>query len=328
MKNRIVFQPMESPRFQPMEPPRETGKRVKISRFFLGALILFSATLLTAFTYLMTEYLHLRSVAREAIILELRLADQNRMIESQHEQIQLFAGELSDLKEKLVALGRFGRKLREKAGMKSGDPAEDPFGIGGSSPLDLNPLLDPEARRTEMLRRMQEQVARLSVETDLQQEDFSMLMSALNEQRSLLGRTPSIQPIQGALSSAFGTRRSPFTGEFEFHRGIDIAASLGTPVVAPADGRVSTADYEGSYGKTMVIDHGYGVVTRFAHLSAFVKRAGESVKRGEAVALVGNTGRSTGPHLHYEVQLNGIPVDPQDYIISAEGEKVVLHRKR
>ena len=319
MKNRIAFQPMES--------QREAGRRIKVSRFFLVSLILFSVSLLTAFAYLTLEYLHLRSVAREAVILELRLADQNRMIESQHEQIQLFAGELSDLKEKLVALGRFGRKLREKAGMKAEETAEDSFGIGGSSPMDLNPLLDPEARRTEMLQRMQEQVALLSLETDLQQEDFSMLMSALNEQRSLLGRTPSIPPIQGAMSSGFGTRRSPFTGGFEFHKGIDIAAPLGTSVRAPADGRVSMADHEGSYGKTMVIDHGYGVVTRFAHLSAFVKRAGESVKRGETVALVGNTGRSTGPHLHYEVHLNGIPVDPQDYFMNSEGESVVLHKK-
>lgn len=319
MRNRIAFQPMNS--------CRETGRRVAVSRFFLGSLVIFSVVLLTAFGYLVTEYLHLRTVAREAVILELRLADQNQRLASQREEIQLFAGELSDLKEKLAALGRFGRKLREKAGMKTGDPVEDPFGIGGSSPLDLNPLLDPDARRTDMIRRMQEQVARLSLETDLQQEDFSILMSALNEQRSLLGRTPSIRPIEGALSSAFGTRRSPFTGEFEFHRGVDIAAPLGTRVVAPADGRVSMADYEGSYGKTMVIDHGYGVATRFAHLSAFVKRAGESVKRGETVALVGNTGRSTGPHLHYEVHLNGIPVDPEDYLMNTEGEQVVLHKK-
>ncbi|WP_373499355.1 M23 family metallopeptidase [Desulfococcus sp.] len=320
MKNRIVFQPTNS--------RREAGRRVTVSRFFLGALVFLATAFFTAFGYLIMEYLHLRAVAREAVILELRLADQNELLESQQEQIQLFAGELSSLKDKLVSLGEFGRKVREMVDMAPGEALEDPFGIGGSSPADLNPFLDPNARRTEMMRRMQEHVVRLSLETDIQQEDFSTLMGALKEQRNFLVRTPSVHPVKGPLSSTFGTRRSPFTGEFEFHKGIDIVAATGTPVAAPADGRISIAEYEGSYGKIMAIDHGYGVVTRFAHLSAFLKRAGESVKRGEAVALVGNTGRSTGPHLHYEVHLNGIPVDPQDFLMGSDGFQVVLKKKQ
>jgi murein DD-endopeptidase MepM/ murein hydrolase activator NlpD len=307
---------------------RETGRRVTVSRFFLGTVVLLGVAFLAAFGYLMTEYRHLRSVAREAVILELQLADQHERLASQQEQIQLFAGELMSLRDKLVSLGQFGKKVREMVDMAPNAAAEDPFGIGGSSPADLNPFLDPDARHTEMLRKMHEQVARLSRETDLQQEDFSTLMGALENQRNLLTRTPSIYPVKGELSSGFGTRRSPFTGEFEFHKGIDISAASGTEVIAPADGRISMAQYEGSYGKLMVIDHGYGVVTRLAHLSVFLKDAGEPVKRGEAVALVGNTGRSTGPHLHFEVNLNGIPVDPQDYLMNSDGEQVVLQKKK
>ena len=108
---------------------------------------------------------------------------------------------------------------------------------------------------------------------------------------------------------------SPFSGRPVMHSGLDIAASPGAPIHAPADGIVSFAGYDPGYGKLVSIDHGYGVVTRFGHTSAIMVEVGQKVKRRDVIASVGNTGRSTGPHLHYEVRVNNVPVDPSNYVL-------------
>ena len=102
----------------------------------------------------------------------------------------------------------------------------------------------------------------------------------------------------------------------EFHKGLDIAARQGTPILATANGKITFADSKGQLGKVVFINHGHGIVTRYAHLSKILKKEGDIVKRGDKIALMGNTGRSTGPHLHYEVRLNGVPVDPKKYILN------------
>ena len=129
-------------------------------------------------------------------------------------------------------------------------------------------------------------------------------------QQALARATPSIWPIAGWLSSSYGNRRDPFDGGADFHAGLDIAADRGTPVHATADGIVSTAGYNGNYGNSVLIDHGYGISTRFGHLSSFVVGAGQPVKRGEVIGFVGSTGRATSAHLHYEILLNGQAINP------------------
>jgi murein DD-endopeptidase MepM/ murein hydrolase activator NlpD len=118
------------------------------------------------------------------------------------------------------------------------------------------------------------------------------------------------------MTSRFGRRVSPFTGRKELHKGVDIANRKGTAVLATANGVVSYAGKKGTMGNILVIDHGHGIVTRYAHLSKALKKRGEKVKRGDIVAQMGNSGRSTGPHLHYEVHLNGVPVNPAKYILN------------
>jgi hypothetical protein len=136
---------------------------------------------------------------------------------------------------------------------------------------------------------------------------------------------PSIWPTAGWLSSRFGYRKSPFTGEVEFHRGIDIGAKRNTPVVAPADGVVSCIRWEHSPGRVLYINHGCGLVTKYAHLQKVLVQKGQYIKRRETVALVGATGRCTGPHLHYEVHLNGIPMNPLCYV-SIDALKLLMER--
>ena len=131
-----------------------------------------------------------------------------------------------------------------------------------------------------------------------------------------LAATPSIMPTAGWLSSAFSRMRShPILHIARAHEGLDVTAPLGTPIEAPAKGRVVQAGWETGYGNTVTIDHGYGIVTKFAHASRILARVGARVERGERIALVGNTGLSSGPHLHYEVHVNGRPVDPRRYIL-------------
>jgi murein DD-endopeptidase MepM/ murein hydrolase activator NlpD len=127
---------------------------------------------------------------------------------------------------------------------------------------------------------------------------------------------PSMWPVNGRILSRFGDRQDPFSGEGAFHTGVDISAITGTPVHAAADGIVYTAEYDGSgYGKMVVIDHGNGVRTRYAHLSAFEVVAGQEVRRGQVVALSGNTGRTTSAHLHFEVRMGGSAVNPYPYLM-------------
>jgi murein DD-endopeptidase MepM/ murein hydrolase activator NlpD len=109
---------------------------------------------------------------------------------------------------------------------------------------------------------------------------------------------------------------SPFTGRRQFHRGLDIASHSGTPIISPADGVVTFTGRKGLMGNMLTLEHGYGMVTRYGHLKKILKKRGERVKRGETIALVGNTGRSTGPHLHYEVRLNGVAVNPTKYFLN------------
>jgi len=152
-------------------------------------------------------------------------------------------------------------------------------------------------------------------ETQLKEQSVIDLWESLSERQSLINATPNIKPARGWLTSRFGYRMSPFTGKATMHAGLDIAAAPGSPVYAPADGVVSYAGYDQGYGKLVSIDHGYGVSTRFGHTSQVYVQVGQKVSKWDVIAAVGNTGRSTGPHLHYEVRINGTPVDPINFIL-------------
>jgi murein DD-endopeptidase MepM/ murein hydrolase activator NlpD len=128
--------------------------------------------------------------------------------------------------------------------------------------------------------------------------------------------TPSIWPVLGHVTDAFGARLDPFSGEGAFHTGVDVASDYGAPVHATADGIVSMADNHAGYGRLVVVDHGFGITTWYAHLSAFSAIAGARVKRGEVIGYTGISGRSTGPHVHYEVRMNNAPVNPWRYMRS------------
>jgi murein DD-endopeptidase MepM/ murein hydrolase activator NlpD len=129
-----------------------------------------------------------------------------------------------------------------------------------------------------------------------------------------LADAPSLWPVAGRITGAFGARIDPFNGEGAFHRGVDISCGYGQKIVAPADGEVTFSDFMGGYGRMVSINHGHGIATRYGHLSAFAVVEGQTVKRGDVIGYVGLSGRSTGPHLHYEVWVHNTPVNPYKYL--------------
>lgn len=129
-----------------------------------------------------------------------------------------------------------------------------------------------------------------------------------------MAELPNLWPVEGPVTGSFGEREDPFNGEGAFHSGVDISSNYGHPVIAPADGVVTEAETMGGYGRLIQIQHGNGISTRYGHLSGFAVRPGDHVRRGQLIGYVGLTGRSTGPHLHYEVRLYNTPVNPQKYL--------------
>ncbi len=141
------------------------------------------------------------------------------------------------------------------------------------------------------------------------------ILSNISMKRSLLASVPSIKPVNGWTTSGFGTRVSPFTGEKSHHRGVDVAAPVGTPILSPADGVVIFSGAKVGFGNFVMIAHGYGIVTRYGHNAQNLVQPGQKVKRGDKIATVGMTGRTTGPHLHYEVWVNGRPANPKKFML-------------
>jgi murein DD-endopeptidase MepM/ murein hydrolase activator NlpD len=281
---------------------------------YIGLILALSLTGATGFGYY--QYRGLQKRVAELEVYQESTAYQRERIVLQNRQIQDFANKINTLSTKLSELFDFEKKVRIIANLDPPEDNEPLFGVGGSSPEALDTSLPLTDDHKELIRNMHQRVDNTELHAGLQKQSFEKLLKKLKAKRSLLASTPSIRPLDGWKTSGFGYRISPFTNGKEMHKGLDIAAPKGSPIIAPADGKVTYASRNGSYGNMMAIKHGYGIVTRYGHLSKILKKKGEKVVRGEVIALVGNTGRSTGPHLHYEVRLNGVPVNPEKYILN------------
>ena len=232
------------------------------------------------------------------------------------EQIASLTEKILIIQKKLTELNEFDKKLRTMVNLEPERTTPHFVGMGGSDPASSSSRAVAERLNKKMVRSMHRSLDQIDSEISVQMLERTELLSYLNKQKSLLASTPSIWPTKGWVSSEFGYRQSPFTDEREFHRGIDICNKRGSPVIAPANGVVSSIETDAGYGKMLVINHGYGLVSRYAHLDKVLVKRGQAVERGQEIALVGNTGRTTGPHLHYEVHLNGVAVNPMRYILN------------
>ena len=236
---------------------------------------------------------------------------------AQREKTAQLARDLVEMGNGMERLRTFEARLRTAFDLEPGVPVREKVpGIGGGETSLADMLSGLEARQADLASQVDRDLEHLSGRLVTQEQGLSELVSFLEDRRSLLAATPSLLPTRGWVTSGYQKRSDPFTRHQVWHRGLDISTAAGTPVVAPADGVVTAAGREADFGNVLALDHGYGFATRYAHNSRVLVRPGQRVRRGEVVALVGNSGKSTGPHLHYEVLRNGVPVNPQDYIIN------------
>jgi murein DD-endopeptidase MepM/ murein hydrolase activator NlpD len=289
-------------------------------RWAAGLAVLFlSASGYVAYDYVQLKVSSVRLVQSESELTTL-VTSQRDEIELQRQQIGDFAKEINELKENLLALNQFEKKIRIMADLEKRHDDGNLFGVGGPIPRSMDPKIAYSEQRNSLMREMHSQVAQLNVASVNQEDGFKSLVAHLEKQQSLLASTPTIRPIdpdvEQLVTSRFDYRISPFTGSREFHRAIDISAREGTPIYATANGIVTFAGNKGLLGKAIIIDHGHGLTTTYGHCSKILKLAGERVNRWDTVALVGNTGSSTGPHVHYEVALHGVPVNPEKYFLN------------
>jgi murein DD-endopeptidase MepM/ murein hydrolase activator NlpD len=230
---------------------------------------------------------------------------------------------LDSLKSKLTYLDSQINKIEEKdnairtyAGMPIIDKDIRKLGVGGHL-ADVNfsdnlaPIINKELSILEM------DVEKLSREVNLELTSYTSIYNKVQEDINRISKIPSIRPVEGGyLNSTFGYRNDPIDHVKRFHQGQDITVKSGTPVLSPADGVVKRAYYAGGFGNHIKLEHGSGYTTLFAHLSKINVKHGQIVKRGETIGYTGNTGRSTAPHLHYEIHHNGKPQNPLDYFFS------------
>src|SRR5919112_1520653 len=223
-------------------------------------------------------------------------------------------GRLAGLADTLTRISQRDARIRVLANLDPIDPQVQAAGIGGPASPEIGLAgLTGVSRRTADIR---VDLSALIRRANLLASSFKAAADSLAFHTARLAATPSIMPTQGWLSSAFSSMRThPILHMARPHEGIDVSAPMGSPIEAPAAGVISEAGWETGYGNIITINHGFGIVTKFAHASKLLVRTGQRVSRGQRIALVGNSGLATGPHLHYEVHVNGRPVNPLKYVL-------------
>jgi len=280
-----------------------TGERFRKWRLSSGLVKAFAAlagVALIAIAILVAHYVAFYQGLTD--LRELRLA--NTELKRQNIDYEV---SVEHLNEQVASLQDFVMKLSVMAGLDEAAPLTG-AGVGGSLDLDLSTPASAYAQVKDELDRMRGDLSHLEARGRVLERFYQ-------QNRLLLASTPSIWPVRGYFSSTYGHRNDPFTRTRQMHYGIDISTPRGRPVVATADGIILYAARRGTYGNIVVIDHKFGMMTRYAHLSKFNVRAGARVKRGDVVGYVGSSGRSRAPHLHYEVWVDDATVHPLDYIL-------------
>jgi len=216
------------------------------------------------------------------------------------------------IKRNLQDMQKVSTKFRVMVGLQQDLDKHQLSGIGGNE----NPFRKASVfRGNKLLDEMLKDIENMKIGTFKQKSKMSELLDVMEDRRDVLASTPSIWPTRGWIASSFGMRSSPFTKKREFHRGVDISVAKGTIVRAPADGIVTFSGMKGSLGKAVEVNHGFGISTVYGHNSKLLVREGQRVTRGEPISRVGSTGRSTGPHLHYEIRVAGVRVNPRKYML-------------
>jgi len=313
-----------------------TTRVLHLNRIQIGLAIVALAVVLMLFSGLVYHFVFLKA-AREGwpvvssivrLVVRDEFAQRDRFV---RENLDVIATKVGEMQAKLLKLEAMGDRVSGLAGVKPEEfkpvlsprpgaaatvapPTATAGGQGGPFVPGLNDsqrgAIDALVANVELMDERTDQY------TDL----FTLVESRLLEGRLAQLLIPSTTPVAGPVGSGFGFRTDPITGRGALHMGLDFPADVGTPIVAAAGGVVINADTHAAYGNVVDIDHGNGLVTRYAHASKLMVKNGDLVKRGQAVAQVGNTGRSTGPHLHFEVLVDGVPQNPARFLAGRGGD--------
>ena len=289
---------------------------LRLNRWQLTLALVGFATLLTLLSGLAYHYIFLKA-AREGwpvvsqimrLVVRDEFAQRDRFL---RENLDAIAQKVGEMQAKLVRLEVMSERVSGMVGVK---PEEiRPVVKTAATGAQGGPFLPASSVSLDQLRGI---VDALDVQTDQRSDLFTMIESRLFESRLQALMIPNSKPVDVPLGSGFGFRPDPFTGVAALHTGLDFPAEIGTPVVAAAGGVVLLTEQHPQYGNVIELDHGQGVVTRYAHNSKLFAKTGDIVKRGQKITEIGTSGRSTGPHLHFEVRLDGVPQNPAKFLAS------------
>ena len=300
-----------------------TLARTKVLQIHRGQLLLALAALVAVLMLLSGTIYHMifLKAAREGwpvvsqivgFVVRDEIAQRDRFM---RENLDAMAVKVGEMQAKLVKLEAMGERVSGLAGVKTEGlrPATSARPARGGAGGPFVPA------RTPSLEQLQRMVAELDDVTDQDTDLFTYVESRLLERRMQALMVPNSRPVDVEVGSGFGFRTDPFTGRPALHTGLDFPAESGTAIHAAAGGVVRTVEWHPAYGHMVELDHGNGLVTRYAHTSKVFVKVGDLIKRGQIVAAIGTTGRSTGPHLHFEVLVEGVPQDPEKFLAGGPG---------
>ncbi len=281
---------------------RLKSRKIVISNKAVKLYLILLSILTVIFTFIFLDWL--RTSYAKIEVRKLRAENQ-----LQKDKIQKLENIAQELENKINHFKSYTEKLNVFAGLQSPYALKE-VGSGGISPNDVGTLISNSIPKSPL-----EKTKTLINTAKEIEQNLKILYQFFQDQSLRLAALPSIWPTRGYLSAFFGNRRDPFTGKIDFHSGLDISTQLGNKVVATANGMVIVAEYRKGYGNMVIIDHGFGFTTLYAHLSRIAVKEGQKVKRWDVIGYVGTTGKSTGPHLHYEVRRYNKAVNPLDFIL-------------
>ena len=286
---------------------KSSAKKITLSSRLLKGVAFFTIIITLASLYIYYDYLKMKRDVIELNSLRSQTKEQRVQIEGLVEKVNNFA-------MKMEELDQLDKNVRILANIEDNRYKGQMLGRGGSINEETRIRSGGETEHKMIVAKIHQNVDQMTKDVSEQKNSFNDLLRYLKVQKSIIAATPSIWPVQGWVTSEFGYRSSPFSGVGEFHKGIDIAARIGLQIVTPADGVVTDASYDREMGNFVKIDHGHGMTTWYGHLMNSNVTKGSTVERGDVIGYVGNTGRSTGSHLHFTVLLNGVFVDPRKYL--------------
>ncbi|MEA2064410.1 MAG: M23 family metallopeptidase [Gemmatimonadota bacterium] len=258
-------------------------------------------------------YLTISSINKTCKNLKLINLEQENILLTQ--KLTTIEDKISRLNTQIVGILDENQVFRGLAGLEELDKEVVEVGIGGSITRHFDALYEMDSELANKLYNEEDRVEFLLRKADLINQSLHETIVSMEASSDRWSHYPSIKPTTGYISSGFGRRTHPIYNTRQFHNAIDISTRKGEPIVAPANGRVIKSSHLVGYGLTVQIDHGYGIATKYAHCSKSLVRRGQKVKRGEVIAYVGQSGITTGPNLHYEVQVNGVAKNPLNYIL-------------